>query len=123
MRKLFLLLACIIGALTAHSEEYAFLTFETTDGQTISVSTSQLSITISETNLTAGNQTFHLSNLSKMYFSTSDKTSGIDEISAAELDAAAEIYTLNGLVVSKDQLKKGVYIVKSKKGTFKIAMK
>ena len=111
--------------LTAHAEEYAYLTFETTDGAKISVPASSLTITISGTTLTAGSQSFTLSNLDKMYFSTSDLTSGIESLENIRLtiDEATDIYDLQGRKVSKDQLRSGqVYIVKTKSGTHKIAM-
>ncbi|MBQ3752132.1 MAG: hypothetical protein II864_01135 [Prevotella sp.] len=123
MKKLFLLLAFMIGALTVQAADYTYLTFETTDGAKISVEASSLSITISGTTLTAGSQKFTLSNLSKMYFSTSNETTGIKAINAQELSDATEIYDLNGRKVQKDQLRKGVYVIKTKSGTHKIAVK
>jgi len=116
----------MVGTLTAHADDYTYLTFETTDGAKVSVAVSSLTIAISGTTLTAGSQSFTLSNLSKMYFSTSDETSGttgIRTISVQDLNEASEIYDLNGRKVSKDQLRKGVYVVKSKNGTYKIAVK
>ena len=123
MKKLIVLLLMMIGTLTAHAADYTYLTFETTDGAKISVEASSLSITISGTTLTAGSQKFTLSNLSKMYFSTSNETTGIKAISAQELSDATEIYDLNGRKVQKDQLRKGVYVIKTKSGTHKIAVK
>ena len=109
--------------LTAHAEDYTYLTFEMTDGAKVSVSVSSATITISGTTLKTGNQSFTLSNLSKMYFTTSDETSGIKAISAEELNEASAVYDLNGRKVSKDKLTKGVYVIKSKRGTYKIAVK
>ena len=83
--------------------DYPYLTFETTDGNKVSVSTESLTLTVSGTTLTAGNQSFTLVNLSKMYFSI--------------------IYDLKGNKVSKSQMQKGVYIVKTNKGTFKMTVK
>ena len=123
MKKLIVLLLMMIGALAVHADNYTYLTFETTDGAKISVEASSLSITISGTTLTAGSQQFTLSNLSKMYFSTSNETTGIKAISAQELSDATEIYDLNGRKVQKDQLRKGVYVIKTKSGTQKIAVK
>lgn len=109
--------------LTAQAEDYTYLTLETTDGAKISVEASSLSITISGTTLTAGSQRFTLSNLSKMYFSNSNETTGIEAISTEELNEALEVYDLNGRKVQKDQLKKGVYVIKTKSGNHKIAVK
>ena len=81
---------------------------------------SDLTLSISGTTLTAGTQSFTLTNLSKMYFSTSDEsTTGIEEITNATLDEATDIYDLQGHKVTKAQMKKGVYIVKTKQRTYK----
>ena len=125
MKKIFLLSwMALVGALTVQAEDYAYLTFETTDGAKASVAVSSLTLTINGSVLTVGSQTFTLSNLSKMYFSASDETAtGIEEITSATLDAAAEIYDLQGHKVSKDQMRKGVYIVKSSNRTYKMIVR
>ncbi len=56
-----------------------YLTFETTDGAKVSVATEALTLTINGTTLTAGQQTFNLTSLAKMYFSDTDETAGIDD--------------------------------------------
>lgn len=124
MKKIVLLCMALVGALTVQAEDYAYLTFETTDGAKASVAVSSLTLTISGSSLTAGSQTFTLSNLSKMYFSTADETAtGISEITAATLDEAAEIYDLQGHKVAKDQMRRGVYIVKSNSKTYKMIVR
>ena len=123
MKRIILYLLFLIGTITVSAESYPYLTFEMSDGATVSVSSSSLTITISDTTITAGDQSFVISNLSKMYFSTSDKTSGIDNILISDLDQVVEIYDLNGRKVDANNLKKGVYIVKSKNGSYKIAVK
>ena len=122
---MFLLLAVVIGALTVQAADYTYLTFETTDGAKVSVEASSLSITISGTTLTAGSQKFTLSNLSKMYFSTSDETTGLsEELKVKSEEFATAIYDLQGRKVTKDELRSGqVYIVKTKSGNHKIAVK
>ena len=124
MKKIVLLLMAVVGVLTMQAADYTYLTFETTDGAKASVAVENLTITVSGTTLTAGTQTFTLSNLAKMYFSTSDEsTTGIEEISSAALDEATDIYDLQGHKVSKTQMSKGVYIVKTKSKTFKMVVK
>ena len=113
----------LVGILTVQAEDYTYLTFETTDGVKASVPVESLKLTISGTTLTAGTQSFTLSNLSKMYFSTVDETSGIEEITNATLDEANDIYDLQGHKVSKENMKKGVYIVKTKNRTYKMIVK
>ena len=129
MKKIILLFTTLVGTLTAQADGYTYLTFETTDGAKASVAVSDLTLTISGTTLTAGSQTFTLSNLSKMYFSTSDEsTTGIEEITNAAMDEATEIYDLSGKKIvngklSNGKLPHGVYIVKTKSKTFKMVVK
>ena len=123
MKKFLLIMMALVGALNVQAEEYAYLTFETTDGEKASVAVSSLTLTISGNTLTAGSQTFTLSNLSKMYFSNTDETTAIEEITTATLDEAADIYDLQGHKVTKEQMKRGVYIVKTKSRTYKMIVK
>jgi len=124
MKKLVVFLLMMMGTMAVHAADYAYLTFETTDGAKASVSVENLTLTISGTTLTAGSQSFTLSNLSKMYFSTSDETTtGIEEITNAALDEATDIYDLQGHKVTKEQMRKGVYIVKTKNRTYKMVVR
>ncbi len=129
MKKALLVIVMMMGALGIHASDYSYLTFETTDGSKVSVSVSGLSITISGTTLTAGSQSFTLTNLSKMYFSTADETTGSGEATdiagtkTAGVSEGAEIYDLRGKKVGKNQMRRGVYIVKTKNGTSKINVK
>ena len=139
MKKLSLTLLILVATLTTQASlasnpspmgegsDYTYLTFETTDGTKTSVDVSSLPVTINLDNstLTIGSQTFALADLSKMYFSKQDETTGISEelrVKSEEF-AAATIYDLQGHQVSKDQLRKGVYIVKSNGKTYKIVVK
>ena len=124
MKRLLFILMMMTGALAMQAGDYPYLTFETTDGNKVSVSTESLTLTVSGTTLTAGNQSFTLVNLSRMYFSTSDETTtGISETVTADLNEVTDIYDLKGNKVSKSQMQKGVYIVKTNKGTFKMTVK
>lgn len=126
MKKIILFLTMLVGAMAAQAGDYAYLTFETTDGSKVSVSVaSDVTLTISGTTLTAGTQSFTLANLSKMYFTTSDETSttGISKVMKTDLDEATEIYDLQGHKVTKDQMRRGVYVIKTKQGTFKLNVK
>lgn len=126
MKKILLLLTILVGTLTAQAGDYTYLTFESTDGAKVSVDVSSLPVTINLDNstLTIGNQTFVLADLSKMYFSTSDETTtGIKEITSATLDEATDIYELQGHKVTKEQMKKGVYIVKTNNRTYKMVVR
>lgn len=124
MKKIYLLLMmAMAGAQSLRAADYTYLTFETTDGAKASVEVSSLTITVSGNTLTAGSQTFALSNLLKMYFSNADETTAIEEITVETLDEAVDVYDLQGHKVSKDQLRKGIYIVKSKSRTYKMMVK
>ena len=129
MKKIvFLLMTLVGGVLTVQAEDtYTYLTFETTDGSKTSVDISSLPVTINLDNstLTIGNQTFALADLSKMYFSTQSETTGIETIDNGQwtMDNSAEFYDLQGHKVTKAQMKKGVYIVKTNSKTYKIVVK
>ena len=82
-----------------------------------------MTLSISGTTLTVGTESFTLTNLSKMYFSTTDETTGIEEITSATIDDATDIYDLQGHKVTKEQMRKGVYIVKTKDRTYKLVVK
>ena len=122
MKKLLLSLMLLLGTFTAHAEDYPYLTFQMTDGARVSVSSSSLTISISGTTLKAGDQSFTVSNLSKMYFSDHDESTGIETLCVSDWNEITDIYDLNGKKVTKDQMQKGVYVVRSKKGTHKMTV-
>lgn len=132
MKSFILGILMTVGTLPTMAGNYPYLTFELTDGTKVSVSVSSLTLTVNGTTLKAGSQTFTISNLSKMYFSSTDETSGataIDELTADDFEGK-EIYDLNGhkieLQITNYELPKlprGVYIVKSKNKTCKIVVK
>ena len=127
MKKVLLFLMTMMGA-TAQADDgtYSYLTFETADGAKTSValSSSQTVLALSDGTLTVGNLSFSLADLSRMYFSTSDETAtGIQELRVADLDDAADIYDLQGRKVAKAQMRKGIYVVKTSNGTYKVNVK
>lgn len=129
MKKVLLVLLMMTGMLTAHAESYTHLTFEKSDGTLTSVALSSLSITISGTTLTAGDQSFALADLTKMYFTTADVTA-IDEVNTA-VNGEVEVFSMSGIAMGKfttmqeamSSLRTGVYIVKSNGKTIKVAVK
>ena len=125
MKKSVLLFMALAGTLTMQAENaYTYLTLETTDGAKASIPVESLTLTVSGNALTTDSQTFLLSNLSRMYFSMTDETiSGIEEITSAALDEATHVYDLQGHKVSKEQMKKGIYVVKTKNKTYKMIVK
>ena len=128
MKKIVLLLMTLVGALAVQAEDtYTYLTFETTDGVKASVPVSSLTLTISGNTLTAGSESFILSNLSKMYFSNDDQTTAINEIDYSQTDdllsESTDIYDLQGHKISREQMRKGIYIIKTKSKTYKMIVK
>ena len=112
--------------LTLHAENtYSYLTFETTDGAKFSVQASSISLSVKGNVLTAGEYEFVVSNLIKMYFSAVDEstTTRVDATMDTTFDEAVEIYNLKGAKVEKNELTKGVYIVKMKNGVNKIVVR
>lgn len=127
MKSFILGILMMVGTLPTMAGNYPYLTFELTDGAKVSVSVSSLSLSVNGNTLKAGAQTFTISNLSKMYFSSTDETNGgataIEELTAEDLEGK-EIYDLNGHRLASDaQLPRGVYIVKSKNKTCKIVVR
>ncbi len=125
MKKLLLLMVVMLGILSAHANKtiYNYLSFESIDGEVVSVPVESLNITISGTTLIAGEKTFLLSNLRNMFFSESDKTTDISKLAITDWDNITDIYDLNGRKITRSQIKKGAYIVKSKSGTYKLVVK
>ena len=128
MKKIVLLLLTLVGALAVQAEDtYTYLTFETTDGVKASVPVSSLTLTISGNTLTAGSESFTLSNLSKMYFSNDEQTTAINEIDYSQTDdllsESTDIYDLQGHKISREQMRKGIYIIKTKSKTYKMIVK
>ena len=124
-KALLLFLMAMMGTMGMKAADYSYLTFELTDGTKASVSvSSDVAMTFSGSTLNIGSESFTLTNLSKMYFSTSDETTtGISALETADSNEIEAIYNLQGHKVSRDQMQRGVYIVKTKKGTSKITVK
>ena len=99
MKKLFLLLVVMTGTLAAYADEFPYLTFETTDGTKVSVTASSLTISISETTLTAGGKSFTLSDLSKMYFSTTDESTTSCETAKGDVNGDGEVTITDAVVI------------------------
>ena len=127
MKKVLITLLMAIGVMTIQAEEYTYLTFETTDGAKASVQASSTTLSISGSTLTAGNKTFTLTNLSKMYFSTTDETTtdikSVHGEATKDLLSATEIYNLRGQRIKREEATRGAYIIKTPRGTYKIIVR
>ena len=133
MKKLALATLLTMGSLQAQAYEYPYLVFQNTEGSTIVMAVESLTITISDGKLIAtntdGTQNILLTDLSKMFFTQTADLSGISN--AETENEAVEVFTTGGLSLGKFQdintaktsLKPGLYIMKGKSKTTKIAVK
>ena len=133
MKKILLTLFLLISLVgSARAYDYSYLTFETTDGNSVAINVEGLTLSIANCCLVAvdtdgSDYTFAFSNLSKMYFS--DDATGVRPLSP-DSEEAVEAYTTDGrligkyvkAVAAKTALSKGVYVLKSKTLTFKISL-
>jgi hypothetical protein len=120
MKRLLLILMTMAGVMTAQADDYPYLTFETSDGTVQSVSTTSLKLEISGDKLLVndGAQSFTLTDLKKMYFSTNDAT-GIDgnvNTNTQRSTLNAQLwFTIDGRLLSGKPTKKGIYINNGRK--------
>jgi len=122
MKKIIIILTLLGGVITAQADDYPYLTFETNNGEKVSVEfSSDISLTFTSTTLKVGNQkTFDLKDLKKMYFSSSNQTTGISTVTVDDYKIYG-YYDLQGRPV--EQPKKGIYVIKTSKGTKKVYVK
>ena len=131
MRRILLTLLLLVGIASARAYDYSYLTFETTDGNSVAIKVEGLTLSISNCCLVAvdtdgSDYTFAFSNLSKMYFS--DDATGVQPLSPDSAEAV-EVFTAEGKRIgrfanaqaAKTALGKGVYVLKSKSLTFKLS--
>jgi len=124
MKKLSLILLVWLMSQTISADSYNYLMFELTEGARVSIPAESLTMTFSGTTLKAGEQTFTLENLRKMYFSQADETTGIETLNFEPLTLNQECFDLQGRKVTKEQMRSGqVYIVKTNRGTHKLTVK
>ena len=122
MKKIIIILTLLVGVITAQADDYPYLTFETNNGEKVSVEfSSDISLTFTSTTLKVGNQkTFNLKDLKKMYFSSSNQTTGISTVTVDDYKIYG-YYDLQGRPV--EQPKKGIYVIKTSRGTKKVYVK
>ncbi len=130
------LFVILLAAQTASAElyDYPYMAFQTTDGIVKTVSVSSLSLSVSNGVLIAtsddGTESFTLSDLSKMYFTSeavvtkvqNPESTGSSEVEVTSL-AGVFCGTFPSVEAARQSLPAGMYIVKNSKETFKIAVK
>lgn len=140
MKKQLLFAAMLLAGQSLHATDYPYLTFEKSDGTLQSVSVASLTLIYSDGMLTAtnadGSVKLTLSELTRMYFSTTSEGSGgeptaIGSVEASGEECAVTVYNLQGMEVGKYEsmsearslLRHGVYIVESDKKRVKVTIK
>ncbi len=128
MKKFLILGLLSILAIGMRASDYKYLLFTLTDGTTQSIDATGASISFSNGTLTATNGVSSLSiplaNLEKMAFSNEEGTTGIETVDIETLsDEHMSIYDLQGRSVSKGQIRKGIYIVKTHDKIYKTTVR
>lgn len=124
MRKQVLTTLALAAMLPVSAQEaYSFLTIETTDGEKTNHPVETLTMSVGDGVLTVGDQNFPLANLKKMYFSDGNVITGIDQLTTDGTDEIVAIYDLQGRKVNKNDMQKGIFVVKTKQKTAKMIVK
>lgn len=126
----------LLAAQTASAElyDYPYMAFQTADGTVKTVSVSSLSLSVSNGVLIAtsddGTESFTLSDLSKMYFTSeavvtkvqNPESTGSSEVEVTSL-AGVFCGTFPSVEAARQSLPAGMYIVKNSTETIKIVVK
>jgi len=127
MKKALLTLLMVVASLGVQADDYAYpyLAFQASDGTVTTVSVESLTMTVSNGQLVAvnsnGTQTYTLSDLSAMYFTT-EVSDGVNDIKV-EISDDDEVYDLQGRKMTRDQMRHGIYVIKTQSGTRKVTVK
>ena len=133
MRKTVIILFTLLGIATTQAEDYPYMMFQTNDGNVLTMASASLTITFSDGNMVVSNgsesKTVALTDLNKMFFA-SDPAS-VETTQAEEANEPVEVFTVTGISVGKCEniqqvqatLERGIYVVKGKNKTLKIAVK
>lgn len=118
-----LLTMSVLAALSGHlmADEFGYMVFTLNDGTMKSITASGLTLSFTDGNLSAksGNNelTIPLNSLKVMAFSKNGVTAIGDTMA---YDDSEEIYDLQGHRVTRAEMRKGVYIIKTKNRTYKV---
>jgi NDP-sugar pyrophosphorylase family protein len=135
MRRILLMMMVMAATISAHAYDYPYLTLQTADGMETSVAVDELVLTISNGQLVAtngdGTVSITLSDLSKMYFSTSSSDILTAVTAFPDPDGQVEVYTTGGVLVgrydsmatAKSKLRSGVYVMKTNEKSFKTVVR
>lgn len=131
MKKLLFSMLAVLWATAVLADTYPYLAFQTADGYR-NISTQSLVMNFADGQLVASNgaETLNLTvaDLSRMFFST--EPAAVTDV-AADDHADVAVYTIDGICLgnfssassAEASLSKGVYIIKGKNATHKIAIR
>lgn len=134
MKKISLLVVMVVCALVAWATDYPFLVFTNTSGTTTVISVSSLTMTVSGSSLQVtnaeGTETFTLTELRNMQFSTNGDTITALE-NALDADKTVDVFSVTGvrlgsyenLIKAVTTLKSGVYVISDGKNSQKVVVK
>lgn len=134
MKKIFALAVTVVCAVMAQAADYPYLVFTNTAGTTTALSVSNMTLTVSGSNLLVtnadGTTTFVLTELANMQFSADGSTvSAIDHVIDAGQPVrvfsitGASLGTFNSLPECAKALSAGAYIIKQGSNTQTIVVK
>ena len=136
MKRLLVVLVTMVGAIAANADDYPYLTVEKSDGTCQSVAVEGLTLCFDNGSLvaTSGSQSysFTLTDLKRMYFSTSEVISDIQHLTPdTQQSCAVEVFTPDGvslgqydnLKAAQGALSQGLYIFKTNGKTLKVMVR
>ena len=127
MKKLFILALLGLCTMTMRAEDYPYLIFTNTSGTQFAFSVTNLTMRVQNNQLlitnVKGNDSFALTDLAAMQFSTADTLTGLDNVLNA--DAPIQVYTVlgaslgqfNTLLDAAQQLGAGSYVISDGKNS------
>ena len=127
MKKLFILALLGLCTMTMGAEDYPYLIFTNSAGTQFAFSVTNLTMRVQNNQLfiinVKGNDSFELTDLAAMQFSTADTLTGLDNVLNA--DAPIQVYTVlgaslgqfNTLLDAAQQLGAGSYVISDGKNS------
>ncbi len=127
-----MLILGVMASVSTYAYEYPYLIIQKNDGNTVDIETASATLEFAGSHLVVadvnGTQSYDLTSLNVMYFSTESSS-----ITATELDGVGdvELYSVSGVSCGKfpdiaaavKALDAGIYLVKGKSRTIKIAVR
>ena len=136
MKRLLIVSVALLAAMSSQADNYPYLSFQSSDGATLSMAVESLSMTFTDggSQLVVANgsesHTLDVADLQRMFFSVNSAT-GISELAPSASDASLKAYTVEGVYVGtfsslsdlEESVESGIYVVKTSGRTFKTAVR